>query len=296
MLQYRYIPFCHLTSPFDFFEYSLHHNHFLLDLQLAECSTHHPPARPRTRLHGNLHLVIRCQARPVRLLSSSFLRISLFTRKYGRLNIHRARSLGATHTINYTTTPAWDDELLRLTNGKGVDHVLDVGGSATLEKSLRAVRRGGLVSCIGFLGKVSTEGNSEGVGDKVGELVMQVIGGAKMSKCLFFRCLTRSHTFLLSFAFLCPNLHCLVLLRNRPGTDLEIWVLVVHWLTENRLKTVRGIYGIYKTHCEALLKLVDQHQIHPLIAEVFDFEDAKMTFEKIMKREVVGKVVIKVKP
>lgn len=69
-----------------------------------------------------------------------------------------------------------------MTNGKGVDHVLDVGGSATLEKSLSAVRRGGLVSCIGFLGG----GDSEGVRDEVAELVMQVIGGAKMSECLPF--------------------------------------------------------------------------------------------------------------
>ncbi|PVH76074.1 NAD(P)-binding protein, partial [Cadophora sp. DSE1049] len=157
----------------------------------------------------------------------------------------QAKQLGATHTINYTTTPAWDDEVLRLTDGKGVDHVLDVGGSATLEKSLRAVRRGGLVSCIGFLGD-GKEG-SGGEGNKVAELVMQVIGGAKIS------------------------------------SDVASSVVLV-----------RGIYGIYKTHCEALLELVNEHQIHPLIAEAFEFEDAKMAFERIMRREVVGKVVIRV--
>lgn len=49
-----------------------------------------------------------------------------------------AKKLGATHTINYKTTPDWASETLKLTNGKGVDHVLDVVGD--LENSLRAVR------------------------------------------------------------------------------------------------------------------------------------------------------------
>ncbi|KAH6712942.1 putative alcohol dehydrogenase [Leptodontidium sp. MPI-SDFR-AT-0119] len=62
-----------------------------------------------------------------------------------------ARSLGATHTINYTTFPEWDVEVLRLTGGRGVDHVLEVGGGGTIERSLRCVKQGGLVSLIGFL-------------------------------------------------------------------------------------------------------------------------------------------------
>src|ERR1700692_916309 len=40
----------------------------------------------------------------------------------------RARSLGATAGINYRATPEWDREVLKLTEGRGVDHVLDVGG------------------------------------------------------------------------------------------------------------------------------------------------------------------------
>ena len=42
-------------------------------------------------------------------------------------------------------------EVLRLTNGKGVDHVIEVGGAATIEKSLASLRQGGLVSIIGYL-------------------------------------------------------------------------------------------------------------------------------------------------
>ncbi|KAF1963001.1 NAD-P-binding protein [Byssothecium circinans] len=61
------------------------------------------------------------------------------------------RSLGATHLINYTKTQDWDKEVLRLTNGKGVDHVIEVGGAQTLLKSLNSTRSGGLVSVIGIL-------------------------------------------------------------------------------------------------------------------------------------------------
>ncbi len=57
---------------------------------------------------------------------------------------------------------------------------------------------------------------------------------------------------------------------------------------------MRGIFGIYRTHCEALLKLVGEKEIHPLLAEVFEWEDARKAFEKLMNRDVVGKVVIKV--
>jgi NADPH:quinone reductase-like Zn-dependent oxidoreductase len=63
----------------------------------------------------------------------------------------RARELGADETINYKSIPDWDKEALRLTDGAGVDHVIEVGGSDTLPKSLRAVKPGGAVSVIGVL-------------------------------------------------------------------------------------------------------------------------------------------------
>lgn len=37
-----------------------------------------------------------------------------------------AKKLGAKHLINYRTTPDWDEEVLKITNGRGVDHVLEV--------------------------------------------------------------------------------------------------------------------------------------------------------------------------
>lgn len=64
----------------------------------------------------------------------------------------RARSLGADETIHTPTTPRWDERVLALTDGRGVDHVLDVGGAETLPLSLRSVRLGGRINLIGGLG------------------------------------------------------------------------------------------------------------------------------------------------
>jgi len=62
-----------------------------------------------------------------------------------------AKKLGATHVINYKTTPDWEKEVLRITGGRGVDHVIEVGGAGTINKSLASTRYGGTVSVIGFV-------------------------------------------------------------------------------------------------------------------------------------------------
>ena len=59
--------------------------------------------------------------------------------------------MGAHHTINYRRTPSWDEEVMKITGGKGVDFVLDVGGAGTIEHSLKSVRQSGLVSIVGIL-------------------------------------------------------------------------------------------------------------------------------------------------
>ncbi len=69
----------------------------------------------------------------------------------------RARELGAAHTINYKTNPDWDQEILRITNGEGVDHVVEVAGGATLSKALKALKSGGQIGVIGFLDGAKTE-------------------------------------------------------------------------------------------------------------------------------------------
>lgn len=62
----------------------------------------------------------------------------------------RARELGVSDGINYKSNPDWDKAVRQLT-GSGVDHIVEVGGAGTLERSLRAVRVGGTISLIGVL-------------------------------------------------------------------------------------------------------------------------------------------------
>ncbi|ENG7517156.1 zinc-dependent alcohol dehydrogenase family protein [Vibrio harveyi] len=60
-------------------------------------------------------------------------------------------ALGADAIINYKKTPNWDEEVIRLTEGKGADIVIELGGSGTLQKSLNAVKVNGYISMIGVL-------------------------------------------------------------------------------------------------------------------------------------------------
>jgi len=65
--------------------------------------------------------------------------------------IDRLRQLGASEVINYKATPEWADAVRKLTGGRGVDHVVEVGGAGTLPQSVAAVRIGGTVALIGVL-------------------------------------------------------------------------------------------------------------------------------------------------
>ena len=71
----------------------------------------------------------------------------------------RAKALGAAHGINYVTTPDWEKAAHRLTGGRGVDHVVEVGGAATFARSFGAIRVGGKISMIGGLSGPATELN-----------------------------------------------------------------------------------------------------------------------------------------
>ena len=63
----------------------------------------------------------------------------------------RMRALGASETVNYRATPDWEQAVLDLTGGAGVDRVVEVGGPGTLQRSIEAVRVGGTIALIGIL-------------------------------------------------------------------------------------------------------------------------------------------------
>ncbi len=90
--------------------------------------------------------------------------VSLFALQFARANgtrviatsssdekLKRAMELGASVGINYRDHPDWATKVMEITHGRGVDHIIDVGGPGTLGQSLDAVRESGTVCNIGLL-------------------------------------------------------------------------------------------------------------------------------------------------
>ncbi|KAL2069267.1 hypothetical protein VTL71DRAFT_15605 [Oculimacula yallundae] len=134
--------------------------------------------------------------------------------------------LGASDTINYVTTSDWAEEVLRLTGGRGADLVCDVGGSGTLEQSVKALRQGGTVCLVGFL------------------------------------------------------------TQSRP-VDVLMELIT-------QAKTLKGIVVFSKAMLSRMVALTEEHDLHPHLAKVFDWEDAPKAFELMRKQNSVGKIVIRV--
>ncbi|KAE8152643.1 hypothetical protein BDV25DRAFT_150793 [Aspergillus avenaceus] len=67
----------------------------------------------------------------------------------------KLKQLGADHTINYKSDPNWGETARKLTpNEAGVDYIIEVGGSGTLNQSFKCIKLEGIISIIGFLGGV----------------------------------------------------------------------------------------------------------------------------------------------
>ncbi len=64
-------------------------------------------------------------------------------------------------TVNYATNPQWHEEVLKLTDGTGVDLVVEIGGTQTLVKSMKCTRRGGTISQVGYLSKQNLDDLAE---------------------------------------------------------------------------------------------------------------------------------------
>ena len=64
--------------------------------------------------------------------------------------VRKLEELGADAVVNYSTFPDWEREILALTNGRGVDKVIDIAGEKTIVKSAAATRVGGDIAVVGF--------------------------------------------------------------------------------------------------------------------------------------------------
>lgn len=71
--------------------------------------------------------------------------------------LERAKALGADYGINYTETVEWDKAVLEYTQGRGADHIVDLGGGTTLNRSISALKVGGHISIVGILSGASVE-------------------------------------------------------------------------------------------------------------------------------------------
>ncbi|WP_332299585.1 NAD(P)-dependent alcohol dehydrogenase [Staphylococcus arlettae] len=65
--------------------------------------------------------------------------------------LEKAKELGASKVINYKTHPDWEKEVQKLTNGKGVEHIVEVVGGSSIAKSIDALAFQGHIYVIGFL-------------------------------------------------------------------------------------------------------------------------------------------------
>lgn len=66
-------------------------------------------------------------------------------------NLERIKALGADEGINYKTCPDWEEKVLELTHGKGVDITIEVAGGNGINKSVAATKAAGTIAQVGFL-------------------------------------------------------------------------------------------------------------------------------------------------
>ncbi|HYY28143.1 MAG TPA: NAD(P)-dependent alcohol dehydrogenase [Chthoniobacterales bacterium] len=141
-------------------------------------------------------------------------------------NLEKVKALGAWQTINYRRHPEWEKKVLELTDGKGVDQLLDVVGGDGINQSIEATRVGGQIFQIGFL----------------------------------------------------------------QGQKAKIDLMRILF----RQTAIRGIAVGSARAFERMNEFLNQHQIHPVIDQVYSFEQAREAFEHLA-RGAFGKIVIKVK-
>lgn len=96
--------------------------------------------------------------------------------------LERARKLGADHTINYRQEENWGAQVRGLTDGRGVDHVIEVGGPGTLAQSIEALRVGGHIALIGVLTGTSGEVPTAALMGKHARLQGLVVGSRRLQQ------------------------------------------------------------------------------------------------------------------
>jgi NADPH:quinone reductase-like Zn-dependent oxidoreductase len=98
----------------------------------------------------------------------------------------KLQKLGVHHVINYKSTPNWGAIAKDLTPGKlGVDHIVEVGGAATLRQSLNAIKMEGVITVVGFLTGAG-DGNQPTMAEILGKCTVRgiVVGSKQMFEAM----------------------------------------------------------------------------------------------------------------
>jgi NADPH:quinone reductase-like Zn-dependent oxidoreductase len=96
--------------------------------------------------------------------------------------LERLRALGADHLINYKSVPQWGHAAQDITGGRGVDHVVEIGGAGTLAESMRASRNGGHISLIGVLAGFQGDVNTAALMSRQIRLVGITVGSREQQQ------------------------------------------------------------------------------------------------------------------
>jgi NADPH:quinone reductase-like Zn-dependent oxidoreductase len=96
--------------------------------------------------------------------------------------LERARQLGADHVVNYREVEDWGRAVADWTGGRGVDHVLELGGAGTLANSIAAVRVGGHIALIGTVTGVAGDVPTAALMAKQARLQGLIVGSRRQQQ------------------------------------------------------------------------------------------------------------------
>lgn len=96
--------------------------------------------------------------------------------------LERARDLGADHVVNYREVKGWGRAVADWTGGRGVDHVLELGGAGTLANSIAAVRVGGHIALIGTVTGVAGDVPTAALMAKQARLQGLIVGSRRQQQ------------------------------------------------------------------------------------------------------------------
>ncbi len=96
----------------------------------------------------------------------------------------RALAMGAAHVIDYVADKSWGETARKLTGGRGVDVVVEVGGPGTFDQSTAALRYGGTMSILGVLTGTRGEVNTYAIFHRTLRVAGVYVGSVAMFESL----------------------------------------------------------------------------------------------------------------